>query len=609
MNSKSPKDSSPKSGMARLIELATTKKIPIILAAVLSALASIASFVPYIAIYYAIRNIIEVYPDIAELNVQQTIGYGWIAFGGVIVNILLYFGALMCSHIAAFGTLYDLKINFADHIGRLPLGFHFNYGSGKLRKIMEENIEKLEGFIAHQLPDIVASIVATVTMFVILLVFDWRFGAAAMIGIIIAFIVEFTAYGNKTAKTVMGNYQTTLENMNNTSVEYVRGITVVKAFRQTVYSFGRLRETIKAYMDNIIPFSMVWRNYFCGFTTIINNIYLFLIPVGILIGLKTDDYVSYAMAFIFYLLFVPSVSTVMTKIMYVSSGAMDISGGIGRMDGVLAEDILPETEHPKTCEGCDIRFDNVSFYYDSVQNIAALNNVSFQAAQGEITAIVGPSGSGKSTIANMLPRFYDVTSGSICIGGVDIREMSFSYLMNKVSFVFQDIFLFRQSIFKNISTGDPNVTKQQVIEAAKAAQCHQFISNLPDGYDTVVGTKGIHLSGGERQRIAIARAIVKDAPILILDEATAFADPENENLIQKAFEKLIVNKTVLIIAHRLSTIRSANKIIVMNKGEIVEQGTHEHLLVLEGKYKSMWETFTKSLDWKMTAGRKVKTNV
>lgn len=602
-------DVKPKSGMARLMELAATKKPLVIGSAILSALASVVSFVPYIAIYYIVAEIISVYPDFSKLDVSKTIGFGWIAFGGVLGNILLYFSALMCSHLAAFGTLYELKVNFASRIAKLPLGFHLNYGSGKLRKVMDENIEKIEGFIAHQLPDIVASIVAPFVMLVILFVFDWRFGLAALAGIAIAFILQVKAYGNESSKVMMDKYQTALEDMNNASVEYIRGISVVKAFKQTVYSFKRLHETIKAYTSFVIPFTLSWENYMSGFTTVIHNIYLFLIPVGILLGLNTTDYAAYAMTFIFYLLFVPAISSVLMKIMYVSHGGMQITGGIERMDGVLRRPILPEPENPKTCDSCEVEFKNVSFSYDEDKDTAALSNVSFKAGQGEITAIVGPSGSGKSTIAHLIPRFFDVAEGSIQIGGVDIRDMKLDYLMQKVSFVFQDVFLFKQSIMDNIRIGNPKATDDQVIAASKAAQCHAFVEKLPKGYHTVIGTKGVHLSGGERQRVAIARAIVKNSPIIVLDEATAFADPENEHLIQKAFEKLMQNKTVIIIAHRLSTIRSASRIIVMDKGRPVEMGTHDQLVERNGKYRAMWDMYTRTLDWKISTGMGEAANV
>lgn len=597
-----------KTGVARLMELATTKKPLMISSVILSALASIASFVPYIAIYYIIGEIMGSYPNFNSLDVEKTLNFGWIAFGGIILNILLYFGALVCSHLAAFGTLYELKVNFASHLAKLPLGFHLAIGSGKMRKIMDENIEKIEGFIAHQLPDIVAAFVAPIVMIIILLGVDWRFGLAALVGIVIAFMMEFKAYGNEGAKAMMRNYQMSLEDMNNASVEYIRGISVVKAFKQTVYSFRRLHETIKRYTSFVIPYTLSWENYMSGFTTIVNNIYLFLIPVGILIGSKTNDYESFAITFIFYLIFVPSISSVMMKIMYVSSNGMQILGGVERMDGILNKERLKDKDSLEKPKDYSISFNKVSFSYDENSETSALKDLSFKAIQGEVTAIVGPSGGGKSTIAHLIPRFYDVTEGSIEIGGVDIRNMRLSHLMEMVSFVFQDLFLFKQSIMDNIRIGNQKALDKEVIEAAKAAQCHEFIMKLPNCYNTVIGTKGVHLSGGERQRIVIARAIVKNAPIIVLDEATAFADPENEYLIQKAFEKLIQNKTVIIIAHRLSTIRSANRILVMQKGRLVEEGTHNNLIREKGKYHDMWEMYTKSLDWKIGTKEGVGVN-
>lgn len=597
-----------KTGIARLMELAATKKPLMISSVILSALASIASFVPYVAIYYIIGEIMGSYPNFNSLDVEKTLNFGWIAFGGIILNILLYFGALVCSHLAAFGTLYELKVNFASHLAKLPLGFHLTIGSGKMRKIMDENIEKIEGFIAHQLPDIVAAFVAPIVMLIILLGVDWRFGLAALVGIVIAFMLEFKAYGNEGAKAMMKNYQMSLEDMNNASVEYIRGISVVKAFKQTVYSFRRLHETIKRYTSFVIPYTLSWENYMSGFTTIVNNIYLFLIPVGILIGSKTNDYESFAITFIFYLIFVPSISSVMMKIMYVSSNGMQIIGGVERMDGILNKEVLEDKDRLEKPKDYSISFNNVSFSYDEDSDTSALKDLSFKAIQGQVTAIVGPSGGGKSTIAHLIPRFYDVTKGSIEIGGVDIRNISLSHLMDMVSFVFQDVFLFKQSIMDNIRIGNQHASDKEVIEAAKAAQCHEFIMKLPNGYNTVVGTKGVHLSGGERQRIVIARAIVKNAPIIVLDEATAFSDPENEYLIQKAFEKLIQNKTVIIIAHRLSTIRSANRILVMQKGRLVEEGTHDKLIREKGKYHDMWEMYTKSLDWKIGTKEGVEVN-
>ncbi|XHH07631.1 MAG: ABC transporter ATP-binding protein [Candidatus Bathyarchaeia archaeon] len=592
------KSSKPKTGMARLLELAGTKKPLIIAAGVLSALAAIASFIPYIAIFFIIREIMGVYPNFANLNLQTTLGYGWLAFGGIVLNIVLYFCALMCSHLAAFGTLYELKVNFASHLAKVPLGFHVLAGSGKLRKIMDENIEKIEGFIAHLFPDLVASFVAPVVMVIILLAVDWRFGLAAVAGIAVAFLIQKKAYGNQGAKKMMEKYQTSMEDMNNASVEYIRGITVVKAFKQTVYSFRRMHTAITDYTKMVIPYTLSWENYMSAFVTIINNIYLFLIPVGILVGFYTTDYVSFASSFMFYLIFVPSISTVLMKILYLTSSGMQITGGTERMDEILHAATLPQPQNSKTTSGHSIIFENVSFSYAN-QETAALSSVTFRAEENQITAIVGPSGGGKSTIAHLIPRFFDVTAGTIKVGGVDVREMTTDYLMEKVSFVFQDVFLFKQSILENIRIGNQKATDEQVIAAAKAAQCDEFINRLPDKYNTVIGAKGVHLSGGEQQRIAIARAIVKNAPIIVLDEATAFADPENEYLIQRAFEKLMRGKTVILIAHRLSTVRGADKIIVMDKGHLIEQGRHDELMTRHGKYFDMWTMYNKTLDWKI----------
>lgn len=597
-NTKSKKTKS-KTGLARCMELASDRKGLIFLSALLSSLAAIASFIPYIAVYFMIREILNVFPDLVQLDMGRIMNYGWLALAGIVANILLYFLAIFSSHIAAFGTLYDLKVLFADHITKIPLGYHLTIGSGRLRKIMDENIESVEGFIAHQFPDFVASITAPIVMVIILFVVDWRFGLASLAGIILAFIAEFIGFGSGAMKENMGKYQKASEEMNNASVEYVRGMSVVKAFNQTASSFKKLQEAISGYTEWVLKFSLGWQNCMPAFTTIINNIYLILVPVGILIGSNTSNFKEFSMKFIFYLLFVPAIAGVLNKIMYISESFMQIDGNVARMDEILNIPEMPETANPQKPQGEDVVFDHVSFTYTGNNEEKALESVSFAAKQGQITAIVGPSGGGKSTIANLISRFWDVTDGKITIGGVDLRDMAQNVLMRQVSFVFQDIFLFKQSILDNIRMGNRNATEEQVIAAAKAAQCHEFISKLPEGYHTVVGTKGVHLSGGERQRIAIARAIIKDSPIIVLDEATAFSDPENEYLIQKAFEKLMQNKTVIIIAHRLSTIRNADKIIVMEKGQIVESGKHDDLVAAGGRYFQMWNHYTEAINWKL----------
>ena len=598
MKQTQPRNNVPKTGMARLLELAATRKPLVIASVVLAALAAVAAFIPFIAIYQLVRDLLAVYPDFTALDVPRTLSLGWLAFGGILLNILLYFSALMCSHLAAFGTLYQLKVDFASHLSKVPLGFHVLWGSGKLRKIMDENIEKVEGFIAHQVPDLAASLVAPVVMIALLLWADWRLGLAAIVGIVLAFLIQIRAYGNEGAKSMMSKYQAAQDDMNNAAVEYVRGISVVKAFGQTVFSLRRMHDAIRSYTQMVIPYTLSWENYMSAFTTVVNNIYLFVIPVGILVGLGTTDYVSYASTFLFYLIFVPSIATTLLKIMYVTSNGIQIIGGVEKMDEVLHTPALPQPASPKQIARYDVVFDHVTFAYQN-QEQPALRDVCFSAPQGKISAIVGPSGGGKSTIAHLIPRFFDVAEGRVLIGGVDVRDMASDYLMQKVSFVFQDVFLFKQSILENIRFGNQQATDAQVIAAAKAAQCDGFISQLPHGYRTVIGAQGVHLSGGEQQRIAIARAIIKDAPIIVLDEATAFSDPENEYLIQRAFEKLMKGKTVIMIAHRLSTVRGADQILVIDHGQVQEQGTHDALVAKGGRYHSLWQQYTQTLDWKM----------
>lgn len=595
------KQSKKKTGMARCLELASKHKGLVFISGILAALAAVCSFLPYLSIYFIMRELIGVFPDMVNANMTVILRYGWLALAGIAGNVILYFCALMCSHLAAFGTLYELKLAFANHITEIPLGYHLTIGSGRMRKIMDENIESIEKFIAHQFPDFVASLVAPLVLVILLLAIDWRYGVVSLLGIILAFVVQFLGF-NGNAKEKMHHYQVAQEDMNSASVEYIRGMPEIKAFNQTADSFRRLSKSITDYTSFVLEYAMGWQNCMPGFTTIIHSIYLLLIPVGIFIGMGTGDYRSYSLTFIFYLVLVPAISGVLNKIMYISESFTQIDGNVERMEEILSISALPDQDGGTAEQGHNIEFDHVSFSYGTDTSVKALDSVSFMARQGEVTAIVGPSGGGKSTIANLVSRFWDVTEGCIRIGGVDIRKIPQAELMRQVSFVFQDTFLFRQSILDNIRMGNPAASKAQVIEAAKAAQCHDFIEKLPDGYHTMIGAAGIRLSGGERQRIAIARAIIKDAPIIVLDEATAFSDPENEYLIQKAFEKLIKNKTVIMIAHRLSTIRNADQILVMEHGQLIEQGTHDTLMEQQGKYAQMWSSYMESISWKICVG-------
>ncbi|MDR0525707.1 MAG: ABC transporter ATP-binding protein/permease [Spirochaetaceae bacterium] len=583
-----------KTGMARLLELAFLKKGLTLGACIFSVLSVAGSFTPYLAIYCIIREL----ADPEALNTGRMIRWGVLAGVGAGGAILLNWFALLCSHIGAFATLYRLKLDFAEHIARLPLGFHTGNATGKLRKIVDENIEKLEGFIAHQLPDLVGSFTMPIITLAILFAFEWRLGLASFVPIIAGYLLQALAFSGESSQRFIKKYQASLEDMNTAGVEYIRGISVVKAFNQTIFSFRKFHEIIADYGRFVTNYTLSFQRPWQIFMLLIHHVYLFLLPAIILLAGGAADYGKFALASLFYLIFSFYLATPFTKIMYVSQVGRQIADGIDRMDAMLAVPPLPEPLEPKRTAEYSVSFENVSFSYSD--DTPALQNISFTAKQGEITALVGPSGGGKSTIAHLMPRFYDVNEGAIKIGGVDIRAMSNEYLMSLVSFVFQEVFLFKQSVFENIKIGDKNASREQVIAAARAAQCQGFIEKLPQSYDTVIGGKNIHLSGGEKQRIVIARAILKNAPILVLDEATAFADPENEYNIQKALEQLMKNKTVIIIAHRLSTVRGADSILVIDKGSLAETGNFGVLVAGNGRFSRMWRQYSSAMDWAVT---------
>ncbi len=595
------KQAKPKTGIARIFELAADRKGLLVVSGALSVLAAIASFVPYFAVYFMIRDVVAIYPDFSLLDRQMFIGYGLLALAGIAADVLCYFAASIFAHIAAFGTQYKLKSSFTKHLAKIPLGYHLTFGSGRFRKVIDEDIEKIETFLAHSYPDIVASFTAPLVMIIVLFGFDWRFGLAAMAAVVIALITQMMTFG-AAGPELMEKMQRAMADMTGASVEYVRGMPVLKAFGQTAGSFKQLSGSIKAYTKFMLTYTLKWENYTAAFQTIINNIYLFILLVGILIGPGTQDYASFALTFIFYLLFVPSMASVLQKLMYVASSSMRIAGGIASFDAMMNLPELVPPAVPQSCNGTEVSFHEVSFAYNETDG-EALSKVGFIAKVGEVTAIVGPSGSGKSTIAHLIPRFWDVCGGSVSIGGVDIRQMREEELMKQVSFVFQDVFLFGQSIRENIRMGCPGASDEEVLSAAKAAQCDEFIKRLPKGYDTVIGEDGVHLSGGERQRVAIARAIAQNAPVLVLDEATAFSDPENEHLIQQALTELMKGKTVIMIAHRLNTVRGAQKIVVMEGGAVAEEGTHDLLLKQNGVYARMWKSYSANTEWQ-AGGRK-----
>lgn len=593
---------------ARVIGFAGGGRWLIYLSMALSVLSSVCSFAPFAAVYLAVSDVIAVYPDFAALDAARMAGFGWMAIAGVAGNIGLYLAALLCAHSAAFDAEYRLKLQISEHLARVPLGRLESLGSGRVGKIMDESVGAIEGFLAHSLPDTAAAFTAPVAIVVLLFIFDWRFGLAAVGCVVAAFAVEAAGFSNKAITDKMRQHLVNQERMSNATVEYVRGMPVVKTFGRTAESFGRLSRAVRAYTDLALEVALFWQSLMPAFTAIINNAYLFILPVGILLGagISGAEFRAFALDFIFYLLFVPSIAGALNKMMYISEDSMIITAQLARIDEVLGIEPLPVPE-PGTArvpERFDVEFDTVCFSYDTPgekdgasAGPLALDQVSLAVPAGTACAIVGPSGAGKSTVASLMARFWDVSSGAVRIGGVDVRDIDPDDLMGCMSLVFQEVHLFRTSLLENIRMARPDATREEVVEAARAAQADAFIRALPQGYDTVFGSAGVHLSGGEAQRVSIARAILADRPIVVLDEATAFSDPENEHLIQLAFERLMAGKTVIMIAHRLSAVTGADQIVVMDGGRVVERGRHEELLGAGGAYARMWDRYTQALSW------------
>lgn len=593
---------------ARVIGFTGGGRWLIYLSMALSVLSSVCSFVPFVAVYLVVADVIAVYPDFAALDAARMAGFGWMAIAGVVGNIGLYLAALLCAHSAAFDAEYHLKLQISEHLARVPLGRLESLGSGRVGKIMDESVGAIEGFLAHALPDTAAAFTAPVAIVVLLFVFDWRFGLAAVACVVAAFAVEAAGFSNKAITDKMRQHLVNQERMSNATVEYVRGMPVVKTFGRTAESFGRLSRAVRAYTDLALEVALFWQSLMPAFTAIINNAYLFILPVGILLGagLSGAEFRAFALDFIFYLLFVPSIVGALNKMMYISEDSMIITAQLARIDEVLGIEPLPVPEpgSARVPERFDVEFDTVCFSYDTTgekdgasAGSLALDQVSLAVPAGTACAIVGPSGAGKSTVASLVARFWDVSSGAVRIGGVDVRDIDPDDLMGCMSLVFQEVHLFRTSLLENIRMARPDATREEVVEAARAAQADGFIRALPQGYDTVFGSAGVHLSGGEAQRVSIARAILADRPIVVLDEATAFSDPENEHLIQLAFERLMAGKTVIMIAHRLSTVTGADQIVVMDGGRVVERGRHEELLGAGGAYARMWDRYTQALSW------------
>lgn len=583
----------------RLFEYADNYKYLTIASWVLATVSAFIALVPFYYIWRLIKEVIRVSPDFDRA--QNLSAYGWCAVGSSVLAMLIYMGGLICSHLAAFHVQATMRSRLMRHIMSLPLGSMDEDGSGKVRKIINESSAATETYLAHQLPDKCVATATPIGLVVLLLVFDWRLGLLSLIPVVLGFAIMSTMMGANMKKK-MEEYQNALEEMSSEAVEYVRGIPVVKTFGQSVFSFKRFRDSIKKYEKWTIAYTKDLRVPMMGLTTAINSVFAILIAATFWLGGVKSGSVdgTFLLNLMFYIIITPIITVTMTKMMYAGENVMIVEDALNRIDGLLEKKPLPQSVNPEKPQDASISFKNVSYRYDGASD-DAIHNISLDIKSGEHIAFVGPSGGGKSTLAKLIARFADVNSGFIEIGGVNVKNIKASDLMNTVSFVFQDSKLLKMSIFDNVRMGNKNAMREEVIEALHNAQCDDIIEKLPGGIDTVIGSKGTYLSGGETQRIAIARAMLKNAPILILDETTAFADPDNEAKVQAAFSKLSEGKTVIMIAHRLSSVTEVDRIYVLKNGQICQSGTHENLLSQDGLYAHMWKEFNKSVSWKVGA--------
>lgn len=586
------------SAFSRLMEYAGQYKAYTYVSLILSAASAVFALFPFVYLWKIIKEVIEVMPDFSKA--EGIVHNGWMAVIMALISMVLYFTALLCSHRAAFRIATNIKFKAIDHVKRLPVGSIEQMGSGKMKKIILESAAATETYLAHQLPDTANAMVTPVAIIAILFIFDWKLGLVSLIPIGIALVSMMGMMGKKMAAD-MKRYQDSLEDMNNEAVEYVRGMPVVKTFGQSVFTFKRFRDAISSYGKFCISYTKQARGPMVGFEVAINSTFAFLTCVALFVTRNGVIDEKFIVNFLFYVIFTPLVTTTFQKIIFMSENNMLVEDSLNRVDALLALEPLKESDNNKIIDNYDIELENVSYQYDGADKMA-VSDMSITIPNGAHVAFVGPSGGGKSTTAALIARFFDVTKGSVKIGGTNIKDIPKDELNQMISYVFQNNKLLKATIRENLKMAKSDATEADMMEALHLAQCDDIIAKLPDGIDTMLGTKGIYLSGGETQRIAIARAILKDSPIVILDEATAFADPENEALVQKAFDEIGKNKTVIMIAHRLSTVRDADNIYVLSEGKVIESGTHDELLNSSSEdtgYRHMWNEYQKSITWKV----------
>ena len=581
------------SNLSRLLMIAGSYRYLTYASWILSAISALIALVPYYFIWQVMREVLEVAPNFSRA--QNLTHNGWMAVLFAVIAVLVYIAGLMCSHLGAFRIATNLRLQSMNHIVKLPLGFAEHFGSGKLRKIVNESSAATETYLAHQLPDRANALATPCGLLVLLFVFDWRLGLLSLAPVLLGFLIMMAMTG-KEMQQKMKEYQNALDDMAGEAVEYVRGIPVVKTFGQTIFSFKKFKDSIDRYKVWVIAYTKQLRTPMMFYTAAINGVFVFLIAGALLF---TQDQVTteFLLNLVFYIIITPIISVTLTRIMFQSENAMIVDDALQRIDSVLNLEPLKETAHPMHPKDGSVELEQVHFSYNGEKDV--LNGISISIPAGQTVAFVGPSGGGKTTLANLISRFFDPQSGTVRVGGVDVRDIPKEELMNTVSFVFQNSRLIKASVFENVRLGKPEATREEVMAALKNAQCDDILEKLPDGMDTVIGTKGVYLSGGEQQRIAIARVMLKNTPIIILDEATAFADPDNETRVQAAFSKLSQGKTVIMIAHRLSTVAGADRIYVVKDGQIAESGSSRELMERGGLFARMWQNYQTSIQWKV----------